>query len=96
MKLRSVLISCACTVLMAGTPALAADLENGRMLYEQHCTRCHNEEVFLREKRLVNSEAQLVERIRQCELSNELAWFEEEVGDVAAFLAREYYRFGEK
>ena len=52
-----------------------------------------DEEMFLRTDRMVHSEKQLVERIRQCELGNELAWFEEEVDDVAAYLAQEYYRF---
>lgn len=76
--------------------AQAADLANGKQLYEAHCTRCHSEEVFLRSDRLVNTEQQLVERIRQCELSNELAWFEEEVANVAAYLATEFYQFDQK
>lgn len=88
----------AALLLLAGwlPAAQAADLDNGRQLYEAHCTRCHSEEVFLRHDRLVNTEQQLVERIRQCELSNELAWFEEEVADVAAYLATEFYQFDQK
>ena len=81
-----------CCTSVAG----AADLERGRQLHEDHCMECHTPEVYVRENRIVNSFQGLKERIRQCELSNELAWFEEEVDDVAAYLNAEFYRFDNK
>lgn len=80
-------------ILLLAQNAQAVDLDNGKQLYEQHCTRCHTEEIFQRPQRLVNSREQLIERIKQCELSNELTWFEEEIEDVAAWLAQEFYKF---
>jgi len=29
-------------------PAFAANIEHGKLLLEQHCTRCHNTRVFTR------------------------------------------------
>ena len=82
--------------MISAWPVFAADIDNGRVLYEQHCTGCHNESVFQRPDRLVNTEKQLLERIRQCELSNELAWFNEEIRDVATYIGRNYYGFAGK
>ncbi|HSR62605.1 MAG TPA: cytochrome c, partial [Gammaproteobacteria bacterium] len=62
----------------------------------EHCVKCHSSDMYTRENRIVNSYDALKERIRQCELSNDLAWFEEEVEDVSAYLDEEFYRFEEK
>ena len=74
-------------------PMPAADLNRGKILYEDHCTGCHNESVFQRKKRMVNTEQQLLARIRQCELSNELTWFDEDIQDVAAYIGQTFYGF---
>ncbi len=87
------IILLAMTGLFSPVLVHAVDTENGKTLYETHCIRCHGSEVFQRADRLVNTEKQLIERIKQCELSNELAWFEEEVNDVARYLAEQFYQF---
>lgn len=42
---------------------------------------------------MIKNFQQLHERIRQCELTTELTWFDEEVDDVAAYLNNQFYRF---
>ena len=37
----------------------AQDMEIGNKLHEEHCTRCHTPEIYTREKRIVNSYAEL-------------------------------------
>jgi cytochrome c553 len=75
------------------TPLQAQDLELGKKLHEEHCTRCHKPDIYTREKRIVNSYAELEERVRQCELSNELTWFDEEINAVVDYLNTTYYHF---
>lgn len=58
-----------------------------------HCTSCHDTSVHTRTKRVVNSYAELRDRIALCELGAELKWFEEEVEDVTLYLNDSYYGF---
>ena len=74
----------------------AADTQRGKELHQQHCRRCHQQEVYTRAERIVENFPALRERVSQCELSNNLLWFDEEIDDVAGFLNREYYEFGIK
>lgn len=74
-------------------PAVASEDYQGRNLYEEHCVACHDSTVYTRKDRIVHSFSELKERIRQCELSNELAWFDEEVEDVATYLNNNFYHF---
>lgn len=74
-------------------PAFAIDIDNGKQLHEENCVRCHQSEVYTRENRMVNSYDELAERIRQCELMAEMAWFQEEIDDVTAYLSETYYKF---
>jgi len=94
--LRLVLSVPVCSLFFGVTSVNAADIERGKRLHDEHCVKCHSSDMYTRENRIVNSPDALKERIRQCELSNDLAWFEEEVEDVSAYLAEEFYRFEEK
>lgn len=73
--------------------SLAANIENGKALHNANCVRCHQAEVYTRENRMVNSYTELYERVRQCEIMAEMAWFEEEIEDVVGYLNEIYYKF---
>ena len=73
--------------------SLAANIENGEALHNANCVRCHQAEVYTRENRMVNSYTELYERVRQCEIMAEMAWFEEEIEDVVGYLNEIYYKF---
>jgi len=83
-------------VLIASTFVHGVDINNGKLLHEKNCVRCHTSEIYTRNNRKIKTFAQLKERIRQCELANELAWFEEDINDVAAYLNATYYLFGDR
>ena len=80
-------------LLLFNMPAQAFDIENGKALHNENCLRCHNESQYTRENRIVNSFDELQSRISQCELSAELAWFDEEIDDVTAYLNHAFYHF---
>ena len=71
----------------------AVDIENGKALHDANCKRCHNENVYTRKDRLIHSYDALRERIIQCELMAEMAWFDEEIDDVVAYLNQAFYKF---
>jgi len=81
------------TSLLLSLPVQAIDIENGKILHDENCLRCHNETQYTRENRIVNSFDELRERISLCELSAEMAWFDEEIDDVTAYLNNAFYRF---
>ena len=79
--------------VLTSSLAFAADIENGKALHIENCTRCHQPDVYTREKRMVNSFDELHEQVRQCEIMAEMAWFDEEIEDVVGFLNEAYYKF---
>ena len=87
------LVICLTIIPFLLTPVLAVDLENGKSLHDENCLRCHDESKYLRKNRIIKNFQQLHERIRQCELTTELTWFDEEVDDVAAYLNNQFYHF---
>ena len=80
-------------LLLFMLPVQAVDIENGKALHNENCLRCHNETIYTRENRLVNSYYELRTRIRDCELMSEAAWFDEEIDDVASYLNQAFYHF---
>ena len=80
-------------LLFVVSTSQADEMDPGGKLHEEHCTRCHSPDIYTRENRIVNSYAELAERVRQCELSNELTWFDEEINAVVSFLNSSYYHF---
>lgn len=74
-------------------PVIASGESEGQRLHAEHCMTCHGTDVYTRENRIVHSYRELKERIRQCELSNELAWFDEEIEAVSTYLNNHFYHF---
>ena len=84
---------CAAALLPAGAWSGGQDAPSGAALHAAHCTGCHGVDIYTRPQRLVNSYAELRQRVQQCELTAELGWFEEEVEAVVSYLNDTYYRF---
>jgi len=74
-------------------PVLAIDLENGKLLHDENCMRCHNESKYTRKDRMIKNFQQLHERVKNCELMAELTWFDEEIDDVTSYLNNQFYHF---
>jgi mono/diheme cytochrome c family protein len=79
---------------------LAANIENGKKLYEAHCTTCHSRMtggdgslLYTRKNRRVNSLDALNNQVRRCESNLELKWFDEDIEDVVHYLNTRFYRF---
>jgi len=68
------------------------NLEQGETLLMENCYGCHDEDVYTRPERIIKSHSSLVQRVRFCSLQRNLAWFEEDIENVAAYLNDEFYR----
>lgn len=80
-------------VLFTGTTSYASAPDSGKLLHEENCQRCHQSEVYTRPDRMVKNFPQLKQRVKQCELMNDLMWFEEEVDAVSSYLNQNFYLF---
>ena len=93
-EIRSLLF--AVLLVSAGGSAGAVTVDRGESLHAAHCQRCHDASVYTRTPRLVNTLAELRDRVKACELANDLLWFDEEVNAVSAYLNGHFYLFGIK
>lgn len=74
-------------------PAWADETPETVALYQQHCTSCHQSEVYTRSDRKVTSLEGLHRQVQRCELALGLKWFDDEIADMADHLDAQYYRF---
>lgn len=87
-------------LLGLATTAQAVDLERGKTLHDQNCMTCHAgimggdaNSIYTRENRRIESYDALVRQVGRCKDNLGVAWPEEEVEDVAAYLNHQFYHF---
>lgn len=89
-------------LLLAPLPAALAapDIEKGKRLHDQQCTRCHIEryggdgsQMYLRKDRIIHDRAALGQRVAMCNTMINAGLFPEDEENVAAYLAQRYYKF---
>ena len=76
-------------------PAFAANIEHGKTLYEQHCTRCHDTRVHTRPDRRIGSLEALQSQVKRCEHNAPVDWPQRDVDDAVAYLNATFYKFGD-
>ena len=74
--------------------AAAGDYDNGKRLHK-NCFGCHNESIYTRPDRIIHSYPDLKNRVKFCETNNGLDWTQREIEDVATYLNKDFYRFGD-
>lgn len=76
----------------------AADLEEGKEMYESDCVKCHDSSVFTRPstERKVNDLAALKKQVHRCVAATGASWFEEDEENVVAYLSETFYKFNKK
>lgn len=71
----------------------AADLFNGEELHSEKCTACHDSSMYTRDNSRVQSLPALATQVRFCKDNLGIAWFDDEVEDVIAYLNENHYHF---
>ncbi len=65
----------------------------GASLTQQHCTRCHGDEMYMRDDRQVKSLESLKQRAHGCNTMTDANLFEEDVAKIIDHLNTEFYHF---
>ena len=89
----SMLVFAAVVSILLVTPSLA-DETRGRLLYENHCTVCHESNVHVRENRRAGDRTEVMAMIKRFSTHLELDWSAEEMLDVLEYLDQQYYNPG--
>lgn len=70
----------------------AEAVSRGRLLYENHCTRCHASVLHVRENRRADSLRVLEGWVRRWSGEEKLNWGDDEIVEVVDYLNRRYYQ----
>jgi len=80
--------------------AHAVDLKRGKQLLEENCIKCHADmvggdgsKIYTRENRRIDSLEGLNKQVHRCKNSLGVAWPEDQIADVVAYLNKTYYKF---
>jgi mono/diheme cytochrome c family protein len=92
------LLSSVVMVLVGVLPAegQAADTERGKMLYENHCTSCHESVLHIREDRRAKALGEIYWQTTRWSVTQQLEWRYDDVRDVAQYLNNQFYKFNER
>lgn len=66
---------------------------DAKSLHNNHCVRCHDDSVYIRENRRITSYAALEHQVKRCELPAKVSWSDDQVQGVVDFLNDSYYGF---
>ena len=90
---RRLAVSWVVALSIPGLSAGAADVDRGRLLYENHCTVCHTSVAHVRAGRKAHSVDDVRKQVLRWSGHLELQWRASEVTDVVDYLNRKYYNF---
>jgi mono/diheme cytochrome c family protein len=80
-------------LVAAAAPALGADAERGRQLYEQRCTACHTQSVHKREGHKARDYNEVREWVQRWNEVFNFRWDDEAIEDVTFFLNSTIYLY---
>ncbi|CAA6808110.1 MAG: Unknown protein [uncultured Sulfurovum sp.] len=73
--------------------ALSEQLEEGKDLHNDSCTKCHDSSVYTKEDRKIKNLDALNKRVEVCNTNTGAGLEEEELKDLTLFLNTQYYKF---
>jgi len=92
MGFRTVVSLVSLTAATAVTPVHSADFERGRVLYENHCRMCHESLAFKRDDKIAKNYEEVRAQVIRWQTNTSLHWSEEDIKNVASYVARTYYK----
>lgn len=67
--------------------------EHGNTVHNQHCNKCHMDEVYTRDNRFVKSLDALTKQVIRCKNNTGAPWYDQDTDAVVHFLNEKYYKF---
>lgn len=87
-----------CVIILSISSAFAEsaaqlDTNRGAMLYDDHCTQCHTQQVHWQEKKLVNDWKTLVAQVDRWQYICGLEWSKNDTVEVSRYLNNKFYHY---
>jgi mono/diheme cytochrome c family protein len=79
--------------LLAAVAVPAAAQSRGELLYTTHCIACHNTQVHWRNQKQAVDWPTLRAQVRAWQATAQLAWTDDDIQQVAAYLNEAHYHF---
>ena len=74
--------------------ALANDaVANGKKLYQQGCTGCHNTEIHTRPNKIIFSKKAIIKRVKFCDTMAGNHFNDKQISDIAEYLNQSFYKY---
>ncbi len=89
----SVGLACAALAWLGAGTVGAQDLERGKALHDNHCRMCHDSVAYKRGEKIAKDYAQVRAQVVRWEGNTSLRWTQEDIDNVAAYLATKYYGY---
>jgi hypothetical protein len=70
-----------------------AEVQHGKQLHDEYCTKCHDDSVYTRRDHFVTSKEALARQVNRCALNTGAQWSDKDVADVVDYLNANYYKF---
>jgi mono/diheme cytochrome c family protein len=81
------------TLLSISPFAMSANPERGKLLYKNHCIKCHTSGVHIRKKRKAKNIGDITYQVNRWVTNNKLDWTQNEIDDVVRYLNTKYYGY---
>ena len=81
---------------LSHSSANANDIERGHLLYENHCTTCHQSNIHIRKNNKAKTIHDIRYQIERWRNELNLQWSEQEIADVLSYLNQNYYHYSKK
>lgn len=75
------------------TGAHAADVANGKKLYDDNCQGCHDTRIHPRPNRIIHTYGDLANRVKFCDAQVKAGFTYEQLKAVTDYLNSEFYKF---
>jgi mono/diheme cytochrome c family protein len=87
------LLALAMLPALAQSPPTNPLSSRGALLYDNHCSACHSEQMHWRDKKVAVNWPSLKALVRRWQDEQKLAWSDADVDEVARYLNTRFYRF---
>ena len=78
---------------LADSEDITDPIAHGENAHKTHCYKCHSDDIYTRENRMVKSIDALSKQVVRCKDNIGIPWFDEDADAVVQFLNQKYYRF---
>ena len=86
-----ILISFSATTSAQKVSTPTPNVQRGELLYENHCSGCHESQVHIREKHIASTLGDIQKQVARWSSELRLDWTDSDIQDVTHFLYQRYY-----